>query len=149
MILPDGNFGTAEENVLPSSRLCVLLLDLNLANHAGMLNDLGDVCLVLSSDFTGNSLHQVDVTSVHPVLPEDSNSRRSNPTTVWSDVGLNHAVGTVDRPKEEEYDEHVVSIPETFEVGTTHLLDRSNNHTHERGQHDVSSPSWSCNEIGE
>lgn len=73
MILPDRDFGTAEEDVLSGSGFGVFFLDLNLAYHAGMLDNLGDIGLVFSTDFSCDSLHEVYVSSIHPVLPENSN----------------------------------------------------------------------------
>ncbi len=148
MILPDGNLRATEENVLTSSRLGIFLLDLNFAHVAGMLNHLGDVRLVLSSDLSCDSFGQVDISTIHPVLPEYTNGTGSDANAVGSEVGLDHAESPVDGPEQEEDDEHVVSIPEPLEVGTAHLLHRSNHHAHESDQHDISRPAGARDEVG-
>ncbi len=148
MVLPDGDLRTTEENVLSSSGLGILLLDLDFANVGRMLNDLGDVGLVLSTDLSCDSLGEVNVSSVHPVLPENTNGTGSNTNTVRSKIGLNHTEGSVDGPEDEEDDEHVVGVPEALKVRTSHLFDRSNHHTHQSSQHDVSSPSWASDKVG-
>jgi hypothetical protein len=121
----------------------VLLLDLDLADVAGVVDDLGDICLVATADLTGNSLSQVRESTVHPVLPEDTDTvaeRRK--------VGLNHAEGTVDGPEDEEDDEHVVRVPEALKVGTTRLLGGGDGDGHEGEQHDVSTPSGTGSKVG-
>ncbi len=137
MILPDRVFWTAEENVLSGSRLRVFFLDLYLAHHAGMLYDFRDVRLMLAPYLTSNALQQVNVASIHPVLPEYSDGSRSNADTVRCEIGLNHAEGTVDGPEYEEYDKHVMCVPESFEVGSACFLYRCNHHAHECNQHDI------------
>jgi hypothetical protein len=122
----------------------VLLLDLDLADVAGVVDDLGDVCLVASAHLTGNSLGQVCKSTVHPVLPEDTNT-----VAEGRKVGLNHAEGTVDGPEDEEYDEHVVRVPEALKVGTARLLGRREGNRHEREQHNVSTPSRAGGKVGE
>lgn len=120
----------------------MLLLDLNLANVARMLNDLGDVRLVSSTYFAGNAFSQVGKSTVHPVLPEDTNSiaeRRK--------IGLNHTEGSMDRPEDEEYDEQMVHVPEAFKVCATSLLSSCNSDRVERNQHDVTTPSRSGRKV--
>lgn len=149
VVLPQRDSGTAEENVLSSPGLGVLLLDLDLANIAGVLNNLGNVRLVASTNLTSNTLSQVDETAVHPVLPKHTDGRSANAGAERSKVGLNHAEGTVDGPEEEEDDEHVVSVPESLIIGTAGLLDRGEDHTHERDQHDIASPAGSGDKVGQ
>lgn len=74
VVLPDGHLGAVEENVLAGPGLGVLLLDLDLAHIARVLNDLGDVSLVASAHLTGDTLREVHESTVHPVLPKDTNS---------------------------------------------------------------------------
>lgn len=85
---------------LTSTSLCVLFLDLDLAHVAGMLNDLRNVRLVPSSHFTCDTLSQVRKSSIHPVLPEDTDA-----VTEWRKVWLDHAEGAVDGPEDEEHNE--------------------------------------------
>lgn len=134
MVLPYRHFWTAHENVLlllvsnpralslsitylASTGLGVLLLDLDLANIARVLNDFRDVRLVSSSNFTCNSFGQICETSIHPVFPEDTDSiaeRRK--------VRLDHAEGAVDRPENEEDDEEMVCVPKALKVGSSWLF---------------------------
>lgn len=143
MVLPDGDLRAAQEDVLSSTGLGVLLLDLNFANVAGVLDDLGDIRLVSSSYFTGNSLGQVRKSTIHPVLPEDTDT-----VAEGRKVGLNHAEGSVDGPEDEEDDEQMVHVPETFEVGATSLLRSRDSDRHERSQHNVTTPSRSSCKVG-
>lgn len=144
MVLPDGDLRAAQEDVLSSAGLSVLLLDLNFANVAGMLDDLGDVRLVSSSYFTGDALGEVRKSTVHPVLPEDTDT-----VAEGRKVGLNHAEGSVDGPEDEEDDEQMVHVPETFEVRATSLLRSRDSDGHECSQHNVTAPSGSSCKVGE
>lgn len=148
VVLPDRDFRAVEENVLASPGLGVLLLDLNLAHIARVLNDLGDVGLVTSTHLTGNTLRKVDESSVHPVLPKHTNSLGSDRDTEWRDVGLNHTEGSVGSPEDEEDDKHVVSVPESLVVGSASLLHTGNNHASQGNQHDVSRPARSRYQVG-
>lgn len=103
---------------------------------------------MVSTNLSGNSLRQVDESSVRPVLPKHTDSRRSNAGAERRHVRLNHAEGSVDGPEEEEDNEHVVSVPESFVVGPSRLLNRSEHHAHKRNQHDVSSPARARGEVG-
>ena len=141
VVLPQRDGGAAEENVLSGARLGVLLLDLDLADVARVLDDLGNVRLVPAANLAGNALSQINVPAVHPVLPENSNGRCANAGAEGRNVRLDHAEGTVDRPEEEEDDEHVVSVPEALVVGSAGFLDRGAQHGHEGHQHDISCPS--------
>lgn len=105
MILPQAHLGAAEEDVLSCPGLRMLLLDLNLADIARVLNNLGDVCLVSPADLASNSLRKVDISSVHPVLPEDADGRGADGHAEWRKVGLDHTECAMDRPEEEEDDE--------------------------------------------
>jgi hypothetical protein len=108
-----------------------------------MLNDLGNVRLVSSTDLTGDTLGQVCKPTVHPVLPEDTNTvaeRRK--------VGRDHAKGAVNGPEKEENDEEVVRVPEALEVCATCFLRRCERDGHERDQHDVTAPARTSRKVG-
>jgi hypothetical protein len=62
---------------------------------------------------------------------------------------LDHAESTVDGPKEEEKDEHVVGVPETFIVGPARFLDRSHDHAHQSKQHHVAGPAWTGDKVSQ
>jgi hypothetical protein len=122
----------------------VLLLDLDLANVAGMLNNLRDVRLVSSSNLAGDTLSQVRESTVHPVLPEDTNAvaeRRK--------VGRDHAEGAVDRPEEEEDNEKVMGVPEALKVLPACLLRRCERNRHQSNQHNVAAPSRAGSKVGQ
>ncbi|KAK5630382.1 hypothetical protein RRF57_006097 [Xylaria bambusicola] len=125
------DLGTAEEDVLPGARLRVLLLDLDLADVAGVLDDLGDVRLMAAAHLSRDALCEVDEATVHPILPENADGRRADRDTERRRVWLDHAEGAMDRPEQEEDDEHVVRVPETLVVSPTGLLDRCEHHAHE------------------
>jgi len=91
---------------LPSPRLGMILLDLNFNNVAWVLNDLTDESFVFSSDFTHGSFRQVNEATNHPKLPENTDSIAER-LTVW----LDHAECAMERPKEEEHKEEMVSVP--------------------------------------
>jgi hypothetical protein len=100
-----------------------------------MLNDLGDVRLVAPTNLTRDTLTQIRKSTVHPVLPENTDAvaeRRK--------VRLDHAKGTMDGPEKEEDGEEVVRVPEALELGSSVLLGCSPAHGRERNQHDVASP---------
>lgn len=122
----------------------MLFLDLHFANVARVLNDLGNVRLVSSPNFTSDTFSQVRKSTVHPVLPENTDTvaeRRK--------VRLDHAERSVNRPEDEEDDEEVVHVPEAFEVCTTGLFRCCDCNGHQRNQHDVATPSGSSSEVGE
>lgn len=85
---------------LTSPGLGVLLLDLNLANSARVLDDLRHESLMPSPDFSCNSLSQVRESTEEPVLVEDTDAAAEG-----LNVGLNHAECTMDAPEHEEDDE--------------------------------------------
>lgn len=126
----------------------MLLLDLNFADVAGVLNDLGDVSFVTSTNFSGDAFGQIAETSIHPVLPEHTNSGGTNTGTKRCNIRLNHAERTMDRPEEKEDDKHVVCIPESFVVGSSGFLHRGDNHTHQCNEHDIASPSRARDKVG-
>ncbi|KAF4511985.1 hypothetical protein G6O67_001176 [Ophiocordyceps sinensis] len=95
MVLPQRHGGAAKEDVLAGARLCVFLLDLDLAHLAGVLDHLGNVRLVAAADLAGDALGQVDEAAVHPVLPKDANGRGANVGAKGGHVGLDHAKGAV------------------------------------------------------
>ena len=105
MILPQAHLGAAEEDVLSSPGLRVLLLNLDLADVARVLDDFGDVRLMSPTNLAGNSLRKIDVSAVHPVLPEDTDGRGAEGHAEWREVGLDHTECAMDRPEEEEDDE--------------------------------------------
>jgi hypothetical protein len=131
------------QTYLTSLRLGVLLLDLHLTDIARMLNDLGDVRLVASTNLTRDTLAQIRKSSVHPVLPENTDTIAEG-----RKVRLDHAERTVDGPEQEEDGEEVVRVPEALELGSSLLLGCSPCHGCERSQHDVASPSRACCEVG-
>lgn len=122
----------------------MLLLDLNFANVARVLNNLGNVRLVSAPDLTGDTLTQVCKSSIHPVLPEDGNTSAKG-----RKVGRNHAESTVDGPEQEEDDEEVVHVPETLKVCTTRTFGRRECNSHQTNQHDVATPAGTGGEVGE
>jgi len=95
-----GEEGAWEHAYLTRTSLSVLLLDLNFADIAGMLNDFRYVCLVSSSNFAGNALAKVRESTIHPVLPEDTDSIAEG-----RKIGFDHTEGAVNGPKDEEDDE--------------------------------------------
>lgn len=149
MILPQRDSRATKEDVLAGPCLCIFLLDLNLADVARVLNHLGYVRLVSPSYFSRNSLCKVAEAAIHPILPKDTNRRGTNARAKGGNVGLNHAKGTMQRPKEEENDKHVVRIPESLIICASRLLDRRDNHAHESQQHHVASPARPRSEVGE
>jgi hypothetical protein len=88
-----------------------------------MLNDFRDVRLVPTTHFASNSFGQIDEAAIHPVLPEHTDRGSTDRDTERCTIRLDHAEGAVDGPKNEEYDEHVMGVPEAFVVGSTALLD--------------------------
>jgi hypothetical protein len=116
----------------------MLLLDLDLADIARVLNDLGNVRLVSSTNLTCNTFTKVRESSIHPVLPENTNAVAER-----GKVGLDHAKGSVNCPEEEKDGEEVMRIPETFKLSSSVLLCSCPAHRRERDQHDVSCPSGS------
>jgi hypothetical protein len=160
MVLPDRDFRATHENVLftlvlshlqvvtiaylTSTGVGVLLLDLNLANVAGMLNDLGDVRLVASTDLTRNTLTEVGESTVHPVLPENTNAIAEG-----CKVGLDHAEGSVDGPEDEEDDEEVMCVPEALEVGSSCILSSCKCDRIQSDEHHVSTPARTSSKVGE
>ncbi len=144
MVLPDGNLGAAQENVLTSSGRGVLLLDLDLADVAGMLNDLGNVGFVSSTDLTSDTLGQVGESTPHPVLPEDTDTSAEG-----RKVRLDHAESSVNGPEDEEDDEEMMGIPEALKVGTTSILHGGDGNSHQSDKHDVSTPAGTSGKIGQ
>jgi hypothetical protein len=160
VVLPDGYFGAAKEYVLfmlaslllsggrstylSSTSLCVLFLDLNFADVARMLNDLGNIRLVSSSDLTRNTLGQVRESTVHPVLPEDTDT-----VAEGRKVGRDHAEGSMNRPEEEENNEEMMGVPEAFEVCATRLLRSCQCNSHQREQHNITAPAGASSKVGQ
>lgn len=97
-----------------------------------------------SPDLTRDTLSEVRESTVHPVLPEDTDTvaeRRK--------VGLNHAKGSVDRPEDEEDDEEVVHVPETLKVCATSLFRCRDRNRHQTDQHDITTPTGTSSKVGE
>lgn len=132
MVLPDGVLGTAEEDVLPSLCNGSILLDLDFAHSARMLDDFRDIRLVSATHFTRDTFSEVGEAADEPVLIEYTDA-----VAVWFPIILDHAELPMDGPENEEHDEHVMRVPEALVVGTTRLLSRCEDHGHECGQHDI------------
>lgn len=128
---------------LSSASLGVLLLDLNFADVAWMLNDLGNVRLVSSSNLTRDTFSKIRKSTIHPVLPEDTDA-----VAKGRKVGLNHTESSMDRPEDKEDDEQVMCIPETLEVGTARLLSSRQGNSHQGDQHHISTPTRARRKIG-
>lgn len=122
----------------------MLLLDLNLADVAGMLNDLGNVGLVSATNFTSDALAEVGKSTVHPVLPEHTDA-----VAKGRKVGLDHAEGAVNGPEDEEDDEQVVGVPEALKVRTPRLLRSCECDRHQSHEHDISTPARASREVGQ
>lgn len=120
----------------------MLLLDLYFTNVAGMLDDFRDVRFVSSSDLTRNALRQICESTVHPVLPEDTNTVAKR-----SEVGQNHTERSVDGPEKEENNEEVVGVPEALKVCTSSLLCCCECDGHQCYQHDIAAPTGTCCEV--
>lgn len=99
MILPDRDFRAAKENILPSFCDGMILFDLDLDDVARMLDHLADICLVFSTNFPHSPLAEVEETSDHPKLPENT-----NPITERRAIWFDHTEGAVEGPKEEKYE---------------------------------------------
>lgn len=149
VVLPERDGGAAEEDVLARPGLGVLLFDLDLADLARVLDDLGDVRLVAAAELAGHALGEIAEAAVHPKLPKDANGRGADARAKWGHIRLDHAKGAVQRPEEEENDEHVVGVPEALVIRPSRLLDRRHDHAHEGQQHDVARPSRTRCKIGE
>lgn len=55
----------------------------------------------------------------------------------------------MNRPEDEEDDEQVMAVPESFEIGAALLFNGCPYHPAKSDQHDVSRPTWASDEIGE
>ena len=121
----------------------MFLLDLHFHNVAGMLDNLGNKGLVPSSDLTRDPLGKIREAAIHPVLPENTDS-----VTEWCEIRLDHAESAVDGPENEEDGKKMVSIPESFEIRPSGFLHGSKRDGHQRGQHDVSTPSRASQQVG-
>lgn len=121
----------------------MLLLDLNFADVARMLDHLRDESCVASSYLTGNSFGKIDKASNHPVLVKHTNA-----IAVWFPVVLDHAELAMNGPEDEEDDKEVVSVPESLEVCSAWFLNRCHNHCHESSEHDIAGPSRTSDQVG-
>ena len=129
---------------LASSGLSLFLFDLNLEHFTWMLNDLGDVGLVRSADFSCYPFYQIKESSIHPVLPEHPGSR-----TERCPICLDHAERPVDRPENEKYDEEMMCEPESFVISSPKLSSGRGKNEHESNQHDVPRPARTSGEVCE
>ncbi len=146
MVLPHGNFGTAQEDklhiedgsasvhpridghrwqesYLASACLDVLLLDLDFDHLARMLDDLGDEGRLSATNLPHEPLDQIDDGSIGPELPEAVTFVAER----WR-IGLDHAKGTVHGPENEETDEQMMCGPEAVEVLMSRLVRRCQYH---------------------
>ena len=110
----------------------MLLLDLNFADIAGMLDDLGDIRLVSAPYFTRNTLSKVCEASNKPILIENADT-----VAVGCAIIFDHAKFAVNGPKDEEDDKHVVGVPKPLVVRSARFLDGCEDHGHERNQHEI------------
>lgn len=97
-----------------------------------------------STYFTCDALAEIRESSVHPVLPKDTDAiaeRRK--------VGLDHAESSVDGPEDEKDDEEVVRVPEALEVCTSRFLCRRECDRHECHQHNISTPARASRKVGQ
>lgn len=120
---------------LSSSGLCMLLLDLNLDDVAWVLDDLRYKSRMSSSNLSGDSLSQIDNTSISPVLIENA-SARAEGRKILGD----HAPNAVHGPKHKKYDEQMMRIPEPFKVRSAWLFNRGKYHCHQACEHNPASP---------
>ena len=110
----------------------MLLLNLQLHDVAGVLDDFRDVRLVSSADFPHHSLDQVDEPAPHPVLVEDARTKAERLC-----ICLDHAESSMDGPENEEDDEEVMGVPESLKVDTLESVHRCDDHGHQCSEHDV------------
>ena len=118
MILPNGDFRATEEDILAGASLGFLLLDLYLADAAWMLDDFRNKGLVSATDFTRNPFEEIDKPSVTPEKVEYANVTAEG----WS-VRFDHTESAVHAPEDEEDNEEVVGVPETFVILAAWLFD--------------------------
>lgn len=90
---------------------------MDLADIAGMLDDLANECLVSASYFAEDALDEIDESAIYPPLVENAYSG-----TEWWAVRLDHAECAMNGPENEEYYEEMVQVPESFEIRTTRFL---------------------------
>jgi hypothetical protein len=88
---------------------------------------------VPTSNLARNALSQISEATNEPVLVKDANA-----IAVWLSVSLDHAELSMNGPEYEKYDEHVMSVPESFEIGTSAFLHGSQYHCHQGSEHDIS-----------
>ena len=109
-----------------------------------MLDDLGHVRLVTPTNLTRCPLSKIGESTVHPVLPENTDAvakRRK--------IRLDHTKGSVDGPENEEDDEQVVRVPESFELSSSRFLGCCPGHGGQGDQHDISTPSRPSSKVGD
>jgi len=126
VVLPNGYLGAAEEDVLTGACFGVGLLDLDLADVARVLHHFTDICNVPTPDFAHDALSEIDESAVHPPLVEDARS-----STKGRRVGFDHTECAMYGPEDEENDEEMVKVPESFKVRTTRLLERCGKDDHQ------------------
>lgn len=146
MPLPIRELGAGQKDVLSSSGLGLLLLDLNFHNFARVLDNLRDICIVSRADFTENTFDDEDDTTGKPVPPEDTDDVIAADVVVWFD----HAEHAMKLPADEEDDEEMVSVPKLLESTirtTSFLFHRKPNHNAKRGSHDPTSDTSSSSKV--
>ena len=71
--LPVAHLGTVQEHVLPSPRLDLLLLDLDLAHLVRVEDNFRDVCAMAGAHLAADALGNVEEPANEPVLPKHPN----------------------------------------------------------------------------
>jgi len=144
------DIGTVDEDVLSGTGGGLVLLDLDFDDLGRVLDDLADESTVPGADFAEDTLVDEDETTNEPVTPEDADLE---PRAEGRTIGFDHAPHAVELPADEEGDEEVVGVPESFEFGATTFLHGEVDHGEETGVHDPSCGSWAggkvCSEEGE
>lgn len=107
-----------------------------------MLDNLRDECLVPSPDLARYAFKQIHKSTQHPVLPENTDA-----VAEGFKIRFDHTERSMDGPEDEEYDEKVMSIPESLKVGPSRFLHGREHHRHKRNQHNVSAPPGPRQEI--
>lgn len=100
VVLPDGDLGAAEEDILPCAGLGFRLFDLDLYHVARMLNHLAHKGSVAAAYLTEDAFNEIGESTVLPESPEDSST-----ITEGRDVRFDHTEGAVNGPEDEENDE--------------------------------------------
>lgn len=110
----------------------MFLLDLQLNDIAGVLDNLGNVRLVSSTNLPHHSFQQVDESAPHPILIEDTRTEAEGRC-----ICLDHTECTMDGPENEEHDEEVMGVPEPLKVDPLEPVHGCDDHRHKCSEHDV------------